>query len=386
MPKRPKSKPSAAGRGRRDSGARGRRKAEENHALRAQLEFLKASQSRLEALSERVARIADITHELGSLDLDRIARVAIQRIPRLIRARFCSLYLYDYGANELSLLVHNHPTPISERISVGHHKDTVMGRALVSRDQVFITNFAEYERLHGISLKRAFPAKYSSQSCVCVPLQTANFLVGILNFADRDDGGPFDESQDLPPIEQVARVLAMAIRNCKLFKEVQNQAHTDALTRLGNYRAFHETLRSEMHRSSRYERPLALMMLDVDSFKEINDTRGHQAGDYALTELAKVVRQSVRREDFPARYGGDEIAIILPETKPRGAVMTVQRLMAAVRSHSFVFEGHPLTVTISVGVASFRPELTITQFVRAADEALYRAKAAGRNRHEVAGE
>src|SRR5262249_45023738 len=128
------------------------------------------------------------------------------------------------------------------------------------------------------------------------------------------------------------------------------------------------------------------IMLDIDSFKALNDKFGHQAGDAALAELGRVVHESLRREDLAARYGGDEIAIILPETKPRGALMAVQRLLAAVRGRSFAHEGKTLPVSISAGVAPFRPEMSITQFVGAADEALYRAKQGGRNRYEVAEE
>jgi diguanylate cyclase (GGDEF)-like protein len=185
-------------------------------------------------------------------------------------------------------------------------------------------------------------------------------------------------------VEHLGRVLAMAIRNCKLFREVQNQAHTDVLTGLRNYRAFHETLRTEMHRSQRYGRPLGLIMLDVDSFKELNDKFGHQAGDAALTELGKVIRAATRREDFAARYGGDEIAILLPETAPPGCLSVVRRLVSSVREHKFVFDGKRLPFSISVGVAFFKPDMSITQMVGAADGALYKAKQGGRDRFEVA--
>jgi len=176
----------------------------------------------------------------------------------------------------------------------------------------------------------------------------------------------------------------MAIRNCKLFREGQNQAHTDALTGLRNYRAFHETLRTEMHRSQRYGRPLGLIMLDIDFFKELNDRFGHQAGDAALSELGKVIRAATRREDFAARYGGDEIAILLPETAPPGCLSVVRRLLASVREHKFLFEGKRLPFSISLGVAFFKPDMSITQMVGAADQALYRAKQEGRDRFEAA--
>jgi diguanylate cyclase (GGDEF)-like protein len=379
LPRR--SKPAAE-----DPADRLKRIEEENRTLRIRLESLTGSRGNLEGLSDRVLRINQLTQEFNTLDLDRIGEVAVTRIPAVVRARGCSLYLYDYGSNELVLLAQNGSTPLTERLSPKHHKSSVMGRVLQSREPICVSGFAAYEKKRGLRFDRPFADRYATETCLSLPLMTANFLVGILNLADRDGDAPFDEEGDLPVLDPVGRVLAMAIRNCKLFREVQNQAHTDALTKLGNYRAFHESLRSEMHRSARYGRPLALIMIDLDSFKELNDKFGHQAGDAALMEMGKVIRESLRREDMAARYGGDEIAILLPETKPRGALMVVQRLLAAVRGRDFAFEGKSLPVTISAGVAPFAPEMSITQFVGAADEALYRAKQAGRNRYEMAGE
>jgi len=362
-----------------------RRIEEENRALRARLEFLSGSQGSMESLSSRVLRVNLLTQEFNTLDLDRIGESAVTKIPAVVRARLCSLYLYDYGSNELTLLSQNGPVPLPERVSVQERKTSVMGRVLQSREILSVSGFAAYHKAHGVRFDRPFADRYATETCLVLPLQTANFLVGVLNLADRDGDGAFEEG-DRQVLDQVGRVLAMAIRNCRLFREVQNQAHTDALTKLGNYRAFHESLRSEMHRSERYGRPLALIMLDLDSFKELNDRFGHQAGDAALSQLGTVVRESLRREDLAARYGGDEIAIILPETKPRGALMVVQRLLAAVRSRAFSHEGHTLPVSISAGVAPYRAGMSITQFVGEADVALYRAKQSGRDRYEVSQE
>jgi diguanylate cyclase (GGDEF)-like protein len=372
-------------RGGEDVDGRLRRIEEENRALRARLEFLSGSQGSIESLSSQVLRVNVLTQEFNTLDLDRIGEVAVTKIPAVVRARLSSLYLYDYGSNELVLLSQNGSVPLPERVSMKHHKTSVMGRVLQSREPVSVSGFAAFEKAHGLRFDRPFANRYETETCLSLPLQTANFLVGVLNLADRDGGGGFEEG-DLPVLDQVGRVLAMAIRNCKLFREVQNQAHTDALTKLGNYRAFHESLRSEMHRSERYGRPLALIMIDIDSFKELNDRFGHQAGDAALMEMGAVIREALRREDMAARYGGDEIAIILPETKPRGALMVVQRLLASVRARKFAHENQALPVSISAGVAPYRAGMSITQFVGAADEALYRAKQAGRDRYEASEE
>ena len=281
---------------------------------------------------------------------------------------------------------HNHPEQISERIAIKHHRNTIMGLALARKRLVHITNFSEFERSNGVQFERTFAFKYASQSCISMPLMTGNFTVGILNFADKIDGSPFHELEDVPIVEQVSQVLAMAIRNCNLFREVQNQAKTDMMTRLANYRAFHENLRQEIHRSVRYLRPMTLIMLDVDNFKKINDRFGHQAGDAVLADVAQIIFKSIRREDFAARYGGDEIAIILPETPAVGAVSVARRLVGYTQEHPWTYNGQKMEVTVSVGLAGFLPEMTLTDFINAADQALLEAKARGKNQFVIAGE
>jgi len=373
MPKRsPPKRPSGT---RKDPAARIRELEEENRHLRARLEGVPLS---------HLLPLGEIVEEFNTLDLDKISKVATQRISALVRARLCSLFLYDYETQELALAGHTHPRPLPERISLKTHQHSVMERVLTGRKHLLIHGFHAWEIAHRSRLERSFSKQYDTETCLSVPLQTANFVVGVLNLADKEGGAPFDAATEVPAVEHLARVLAMAIRNSKLFREVQNQAHTDALTGLRNYRAFHETLRTELHRSQRYGRPLGLVMLDIDSFKALNDRYGHQAGDAALTELGKVIRAATRREDFSARYGGDEIAIILPETPPDGCLSVVRRIVDSVRKHPFQFDGKRLPFSVSVGVAFFKPDMSITQIVGAADQALYKAKQAGKDRYEAA--
>jgi diguanylate cyclase (GGDEF)-like protein len=370
MPKRPA--PGKSPRKSRDLAARLREVEEENRRLRARL-----------STPERLP-LAEIVEEFNSLDLDRIAGAATRRIPSLVGARLSSLFLYDYESRELVLASHTHPRPLPERIALKAHRDSVMDRALSDRATVVVDGFREWEKVHEVRLERSFASQYETETCLSVPLLTGNYVVGVLNLADKQGGGPFDLATDVPAVEHLSRVLAMAIRNGKLFREVQNQARSDSLTGLRNYRAFQETLRMELHRAQRYGRPLGLVMLDVDSFKELNDKFGHQAGDLALTELGAVIRAATRHEDFAARTGGDEIAIILPETGSAGGLSVVRRLVTSVRERKVVFEGKRLPLSISVGVAFFKPDMSIAQMVGAADQALYKAKQAGKDRFVAA--
>jgi diguanylate cyclase (GGDEF)-like protein len=369
MPKR--SAPKRPAGTAKDFEARIRELEDENRRLRARLEGIPTA---------RLLPLGEIAEEFNTLDLDRIAKVSTQRISALVGARLCSLFLYDYDTQELVLAAHTHPRPLPERLSLKAHRHSVMDLVLATRKTIEVHGFHAWAAEHRTRLDRSFSSQYETETCLSVPLLTANFVVGVLNLADKEGGAFFDVATEVPAVEHLARVLAMAIRNGKLFREVQNQAHTDALTGLRNYRAFHETLRTEMHRSQRYGRPLGLVMLDIDSFKVLNDKHGHQAGDAALTELGKVIRAATRREDFSARYGGDEIAILLPETPPAGCLSVVRRLVKSVREHEFSFEGQRLPFSVSVGVAFFKPDMSITQLVGAADQALYKAKQTGKDR------
>ncbi len=373
MPKRAAPKrPAGRGKSREE---RLRQLEEENRVLRSRLEGIPAS---------RLLSLGEIVEEFSTLDLDRITKIAPQRIAGVVGARLSSLFFYDYETRDLVLASHTHPRPLPERISLRAHRNSVMDRVLVSRRPLVIHGFHEWERENKSKLDRSFLEQYETETCLSIPLLTANYIVGVLNLADKEGGRPFDPVAEIPAVEHLGRVLAMAIRNGKLFREVQNQAHTDALTGLRNHRAFHETLRTEMHRSQRYGRPLGLIMLDIDGFKELNDRFGHQAGDAALIEMGKVIRAATRREDFAARYGGDEIAILLPETPPAGCMSVVRRLVTSVRDHKFLYDGKRMPFTISVGVAFFKADMSITQLVGAADQALYRAKQAGKDRYVAA--
>jgi len=166
-------------------------------------------------------------------------------------------------------------------------------------------------------------------------------------------------------------------------EEIYRLAISDALTEVHNHRYLMEFLEREVSRSVRHHRPLALVLIDIDFFKAINDERGHLAGDYALRELAGIVKASVRKEELFARYGGEEFALVLPETGLEDARDAAERLRAAVEAHPFCHDNEPFKLTISLGGAVTTGDdesLTPTDLIREADAKLYQSKREGRNR------
>jgi two-component system, cell cycle response regulator len=178
----------------------------------------------------------------------------------------------------------------------------------------------------------------------------------------------------------VARELGGPVRIATLMDEQERLATLDALTALRNRRAFVETARVEIARSQRYELPLALILLDVDHFKAVNDGFGHHAGDQVLSALGALLTAQLRTPDLAARWGGEEFVIALTNTDAAGAMVVGERLRLAVLGLTICHEGRPIPVSASFGVAALRPNESLESLVDRADRAMYTAKAGGRNR------
>ncbi len=178
-------------------------------------------------------------------------------------------------------------------------------------------------------------------------------------------------------LEQLARRAGPALGNARRYREARQLADLDALTSLHNRRYFHETLAREVARAHRYERRLALVVVDVDDFKAVNDRIGHLAGDAVLAEVAERVRSVVRSADIACRIGGDEFAVIMPESSALDAEQLSERLQAAVAARAIVLAGR---LEVSAGVAELRQGDDASTLFERADEGLYGAKESGKGR------
>jgi diguanylate cyclase (GGDEF)-like protein len=176
---------------------------------------------------------------------------------------------------------------------------------------------------------------------------------------------------------------AEALVRTRLYEHTERLATIDGLTGLLNRRAFNAQLDARLREAQRYRKPLSLLLLDIDHFKKVNDTHGHPAGDAVLCGVAQVVKKQARETDFVARYGGEEIALVLPETDSTGARAIAERVRTAVAHARHQTESGSLQVTLSIGVSTW-PASEPETLLEDADKALYRAKQAGRNRVESA--
>ena len=212
---------------------------------------------------------------------------------------------------------------------------------------------------------------------VVVPLIVHERFIGVLKVTDNDPARTWQDNEILL-LRTVADQVAVAINHAALFAQTERQALTDPLTGCYNRRSFEMQLDRELQMAVRLHQPLSLLMLDLDKFKELNDSVGHDAGDSALRQLADCFREELRGVDTASRFGGDEFALILPQAYSEGAFIVADRLRR--RIHEVKIRGFG-RLAASIGIAAFPEHASSrSELIVAADAALYSAKRAGRNR------
>jgi diguanylate cyclase (GGDEF)-like protein len=215
---------------------------------------------------------------------------------------------------------------------------------------------------------------FALRSAVSAPIIAEGRLWGSVGLAFAADAFiPVDAEQRLTSF---ALLVSLAISSAEALETLSRQATTDPITGLANYRSFHERLGSEVERSVRHGRALSVAVLDLDHFKQVNDTHGHQTGDRVLVEVARRLAAAVRSGELMARIGGEEFAWLMPEASADGAFAAAERVRRAIVDTPFDTAG---SLTISVGVCSNQQAQTGEELVDRADQALYWSKRSGRN-------
>jgi diguanylate cyclase (GGDEF)-like protein len=218
------------------------------------------------------------------------------------------------------------------------------------------------------------------KSFICLPLIYQKKPLGVIYVYNKESDTFTNEQITL--LTTLSNLAAGAIANVQLLEATEKMATVDALTGLLNRRKYDELIEQELKRAIRYQRELSLLLLDIDHFKKINDTYGHQVGDQALQHISNIISEDLRNVDTAARYGGEEFAVILPETGIEGASLVAKRIRVSISSNPLSIDRElSIPMTVSIGIASY-PDCadTAKRLSQYADQALYESKSAGRNR------
>jgi diguanylate cyclase (GGDEF)-like protein len=315
--------------------------------------------------AEEEGRRSRIFGELaGSIDLDEVLSRTLEAAGALEDADAALVMLPDAQGGKPLVATLGLSVEEAERHAITGPPDGRLARSITMS-----YTYPELER-------EAKPGEGVIHAGLAVPLPGDSSTLGYLTVFTRRNGHDYSD-EDVRQLETLALRAGPAIENARRFREARRLADLDALTGLHNRRYFHETLSRECARAHRYERKLSLIVFDLDDFKEINDRIGHLAGDTVLAEAAERVRDVVRTADIACRVGGDEFAVILPESALNDADQLYRRIQNAISSRPL---GQGGKLFLSAGVAELRAEDDPVAFFQRADDALYRAKEAGKGR------
>jgi diguanylate cyclase (GGDEF)-like protein len=254
-------------------------------------------------------------------------------------------------------------------------KGELLSAVLVRREPVLITNLPQASLTPEI---RSIVERHGVMSLLAVPIQTKDAVLGA--FISLAAESKILTQDDVTTASAIADFTAIALENAGLFSELQRSAITDSLTGVYNTRFFHEVLGRETARADRYSTPLSLLMIDIDTFKLVNDTFGHVVGNKVLTQIAKSLEHTVRNTDFVFRCGGDEFGVVLPGTDLEGAMRVAEKILQKVENGEILTSlGYSGRVTVSIGLSEYRRGSHFETLVAEADQALYMSKRSSKN-------
>jgi diguanylate cyclase (GGDEF)-like protein len=330
------------------------------------------------ALGRKLAR-GDVLAEMlravnASLDPERVAEVIVGRVSEWIPVQGWLVLAIDDGGRTRAMAAR----ALTPALEAAAHS---VGGWVIRSGEVFCSGDVSADRRVGVGGTAA--------AAVAFPLECRSRTIGALTGIDRAPaaGTPRFAPSALSGLQAVLEPGAIALENALRVQRAEALSVTDDLTQLYNSRYLSQVLRRETKRASRSGRPLSLLFVDLDGFKSINDSHGHLYGSRALVEAAGVIRASARETDIAARFGGDEFALVLPDTGSEGAVSVGERIRERIAAYSFLQgDGLAIRLTVSVGVATL-PDVAASAdgLVQAADEAMYWVKDRGKNGIHIAG-
>jgi diguanylate cyclase (GGDEF)-like protein len=327
---------------------------------------------------EALAAVAySFARKLGQVSGDRVLhQFIVDASAKTANARLAGLSVYHPKEGAISVAAtYGYPSEVAGHVRIVPGSG-IIGGVFSSKKPLLVRDTT---RVPGLTSRSR---RYQTASFMAIPIVAGADALGVVTLADRTDGRPFSRN-DLAAARVITALSSLALVREQLTRLTDELAHTaaiDPLTAMFNRRYLHTRLEAEMERSRRNGQPVALLMLDVDTFKGVNDELGHQTGDAVLRKVAEITRRSVRASDVCTRYGGDEFAVLVPENAS-SAAQTAERIRQRVEAFRWDSLGIPqaLHVTTSIGVCVAEIGETSDSLIGRADQNLYQAKAQGRN-------
>lgn len=312
------------------------------------------------------------------LNLEQLGNLVIEWLKKAFQIKRVSIMLLDKEKNDLFVWATSDKKEELKEVRV-EFGEMFAGWVAKEGNPLLVKNVdAEFPFFSKSKLGR-----YASKSFLIAPLQIQNKIIGVINITDRQNAEVFSE-EDARLLSLVSNMVALQIKRIELSEEVQDFSFIDTLTGLYNHRYFQERLSQEIDRAQRYRRPCSLIILDIDKFRQYNETCGYTVGDRFLTEMAEVLKSNVRKVDVVARFGGEEFAVLLADTNKKQAGWVAEKLREQVASAVFVEKRESslgmARLTVSAGVAEYNIRNTKEEFIKQVEGALLEAKQKGRNR------
>ncbi len=315
------------------------------------------------------------------VDLEQVMEVTQKYFSKIFDdvERF-SVWLYDKNREDTGpfvLKVAKEKKMLENVTAIKVEDSPIMKKALDKKKIVVENNFKR-----STVYKNKTDKRYSDAKFMCLPLIVEGTVLAIVNLTSKKDNSDFSVLDQQRAIS-ICQILANKIENCQLYKKIETLSIKDSLTQLYNRQFLDGRLEKEFARVLRSREAFTVIMTDIDHFKNVNDTHGHQKGDEVLKGFAQILLANIREADFAARYGGEEFVIALSATDLKGGIKLAEKLRVAIQENIFVIEKKKKRpITASLGVATFQNENyeTTGLLLKAADEALYRAKESGRNK------
>ncbi|NMC00392.1 MAG: sensor domain-containing diguanylate cyclase [Thermoanaerobaculaceae bacterium] len=343
-------------------------------------EKVKCLAEELHSKSEQLRLLSEVIRTANSyLEPDAVINFIMERIRHLVECQAWSLLLLDEESNQLyfKAALGEKSDKLSEiRLKIG---EGVAGKA-VETGQPMIVDDAQKCPYFNPEIDRL--TNFKTRNILAVPLKARGKIIGAFEIINKK--GKSEDSfteKDLETVMLFLEPAAIALENAMLFQKTKELTLIDDLTHLFNTRYLYQSLKSEISRGKRYGYPLAVIFLDLDGFKAVNDINGHLVGSATLKIVAKILKDGIRNVDIAARYGGDEFTLILPNTDAEGAKVVAERLRSKIENHPYEEDlGVKIKLSASFGIAIFpqngdNPEVLIQK----ADQAMYKVKETTKN-------